>query len=275
MTVVDAHTHIPDERFARAVGPSPEAFLATCDRHDVDMAWVFPTLGLSDPHPRHNDAVGQFCAAAPERLVPFCTVHPHLPGAVRELRRAVEEGGARGLKLHPWLQGFSPVDPCMDEVGEAAAHMGIPVVFHDGTPPNSSPLQIAWFAERHPGIPVVLGHGGLHDLWVEALAAAARVPNVWIVPSGTPPVGLRRMVERLGTSRLLFGSDAGYGEPHWQAFQLQKIGELRLDDEQHQAVLGGNALRLLDGHEERNGVPPPAGASPSGEASSAGIAHRG
>jgi predicted TIM-barrel fold metal-dependent hydrolase len=256
---VDTHTHLPpDSFFAPGMGRGPEAFLAMCDAHGVDVAWVFTTLGLSDPDPRHNDVVREFCATAPARLVPFCTVFPHLPGAVAELHRAVEEGGARGVKLHPWLQGFSPIDPCMDELGAALEALRVPVVFHDGTPPNSSPLQIAYFAERHPSVPVILGHGGLHDLWAEAQAALQRVANLWVIPSGAPPAGLRRMVASLGTDRMLFGSDAGFGDPNWQSFQLRKIRDLRLGPEQEHAVLGGNAQKLVEHQREPVGDPPPA-----------------
>jgi predicted TIM-barrel fold metal-dependent hydrolase len=132
------------------------------------------------------------------------------------------------------------------------------VVFHDGTPPNSSPLQIASFAERHPSVAVILGHGGLHDLWVEAQAALQRVDNLWVIPSGMPPAGLRRMVDQVGTSRLLFGSDAGFGDPYWQAFQLRKIRDLRLGPEAEQAVLGGNAQLLVEHQREPVGGSPPA-----------------
>lgn len=246
MTVVDAHTHVPGSRGPEVEATDPGgAFLTMCDRFGVDVAWVFTTAGLSDPSAYHNDAVVRFCAADPARLLPFCTVFPHLPGAVEELHRAVEEGGARGLKLHPWLQGFSPVGSFMDELGRALERLRIPVVFHDGTPPNSSPLQIAYFAERHPEVPVVLGHGGLHDLWQEAMAAVQRVPNLWLIPSGTPPYGLQRMLDTIGTERLVFGSDAGYGGMHWQPFQLRKLRELALSPDEESAVLGGNALKLV------------------------------
>jgi predicted TIM-barrel fold metal-dependent hydrolase len=245
MKVVDAHTHVPAHCEAAASGEAAgHEMLEMCDRYGVDGAWVFTNSGLNDPAPAHNDAVVRFCAADPLRLQPFCTVFPHLPGAVQELHRAVELG-ARGLKLHPWLQGFSPLDPCMDELGRAALELDIPIVFHDGTPPYSSPLQVAYFAERNVGVPVLLGHAGLHDLWTEAMVAVQRVPNLWWMPSGTPVHGLRRMVETVGTERMVFGSDAGYGDPHWQPFQLKKLRDLHLDIESEAAALGGNAMSLV------------------------------
>jgi predicted TIM-barrel fold metal-dependent hydrolase len=45
---------------------------------------------------------------------------------------------------------------------------------------DSSPLQIAAFAARHPKVTVILGHGGLHDLWKEAIVAADRTANLYL-----------------------------------------------------------------------------------------------
>ena len=56
----------------------------------------------------------------------------------------------RGVKLHPWLQGFSAHEPGLDPLCEVAAAAGVPILFHDGTPPFSTPLQLASLARRHP-----------------------------------------------------------------------------------------------------------------------------
>ena len=133
----------------------------------------------------------------------------------------------------------------MDDLGEEMECLGVPVVFHDGTPPNSCPLQIANFATKHPRLKVILGHAGLHDLWKEAIYAAERYPNVYLIPSGMPPNGLRRALKRLPAERFLFGSDAGFGDPYWQPFQLEKIRSLNLSPEEEALILGRNAERIL------------------------------
>jgi uncharacterized protein len=246
MTVIDAHTHMPGSAVVGVESLEQDKFLKVMDDNGVDQAWVFTLDGLFfDPAP-HNDILKRFCDARPDRLIPFCTVHPRYPTAVDELRRAVLELGMRGLKIHPWTQAISPTDPHFDPIGEELASLGIPVVFHDGTPPNSSPMQIAYFAMRHPRVTVILGHGGLHDLWKEALYAAERCPNIYLIPSGMPPHGLRQAVRRLPIERFLFGSDAGFGHPYWLTFQLEKVRSLELDPRDEALVLGGNADRILN-----------------------------
>lgn len=243
--IVDCHTHMAGSAVALIETFAAGPFLDMMDRNGIERAWVFTIDGLFfDPVP-NNDRLAEFCAAAPERLIPFCTVHPRRPDAVSELRRCATELGVRGLKLHPWIQAFSPTEGFMDALGQELAHLGFPVVFHDGTPPYSSPLQVAHFARRHPTVPVILGHGGLHDLWKEAIFAAERYPNIYICPSGMPPYGLREAIKRLPPERLLFGSDAGFGEPYWQPYQLQKVRELGLSTGSEALILGGNAERVL------------------------------
>lgn len=253
MTVIDAHTHMPGQSFSGITGFEPERFLALMDASEIDQAWVFTLDGLYfDPAP-HNDHLKAFCAAQPDRLIPFCTVHPRYPNAVAELRRCVLELGMRGVKLHPWAQAFAPTDPFMDALGEEMAALGVPVVFHDGTPPNSSPMQIAYFALRHPKVTVILGHAGLHDLWKEAILAAERCPNIYLIPSGMPPHGLKQAVKRLAIERFLFGTDAGFGDPYWQTMQLEKIRCLKLSRADEALILGGNAERLLSHSRQKAG----------------------
>jgi uncharacterized protein len=245
MTVIDAHTHMNGRSFSGIAGFQPKRFLELMDNAKIDQAWVFTLDGLYFDPSLHNDALIEFCASEPSRLIPFCTVHPRYPNAIEELRRCILDLGMKGVKLHPWAQAFSTLDPFMDPLGDELERLGVPVVFHDGTPPNSSPLQIAYFAMRHPKIPVILGHAGLHDLWKEAIYAAERCPNIYLIPSGMPPFGIEHAIKRLPIERFLFGTDAGFGEPYWQLFQLEKIRQLNLDSQAEALILGGNAERIL------------------------------
>ena len=245
MMIVDSHTHMPGKALSLISGYDSSQFLALLDRNNINKTWVFTLDGLYfDPAP-HNDALQEYCAADPNRLIPFCTVHPRYPNAVEELRRCILTLGMKGVKLHPWAQAFSPLETIMDPLGEEMESLGVPVMFHDGTPPYSSPLQIAYFARKHPGLKVILGHAGLHDLWKEAIFAAELCQNIFLVPSGTPPYGLKRLITQIPIERILFGTDAGFGDPYWQPFQLNKILSLGLPANEIELILGGNAERIL------------------------------
>jgi predicted TIM-barrel fold metal-dependent hydrolase len=244
MMIIDAHTHVPTASYADRYGGSGADFLDACDANGVHGAWVFPTEGLSDQDPTFNADVVDYCSDDPSRLIPFCTAYPQLEGAANVVREAVEEG-ARGIKLHPWLQGFSVTEPYMADIGAVATELSLPIVFHDGTPPSSSPTQIGEFADAFPRVAVILGHGGLHDLWMEAASVAATRSNVYVIPSGVPSGAVAAVVRGVGYQKVLFGSDLGYNERDVQKYQLEKIHRLSLPEAQIAAILGGNAQRIL------------------------------
>ena len=90
------------------------------DELGVDVSVVFTYEGLLRPSAAANDSLAALVAPAPERLVAFATVDPRDPGAAAEIERCVREHGMRGVKLHPWLQGFSAHEPGLQRVCEAA-----------------------------------------------------------------------------------------------------------------------------------------------------------
>lgn len=241
--MIDFHVHQP----ANAAYGGAE-YAEAMRAHGVECSVVFTFQGLRRPSPEANDSLARWVAEEPARLVAFCTVDPREAGAAAEIERCTREHGMRGVKLHPWVQGFSAHEPGLDAVCETAAALGVPVLFHDGTPPFSTPLQLASLARRHPRTTVVLGHGGLHDLWREAIEAVRTTPNVHLCMCGTPGYAMRAIVARLPLERLLFGTDAGLRpEPvqRYAVLRIRQLDELGLDEAQRGAILDTNPRRLL------------------------------
>lgn len=240
--IVDCHTHYAGRSFAHL---RPGGLVESMDRYGIDHSVVFTLDGFFENYRRHNDELAAFVAQHPGRLTGFCTVYPRDAGAADEVRRAVGELGFKGLKLHPWLQGFSPIEAYMEPVARACAELGVPIIFHDGTPPYSTPLQIATLAERHPDLTVILGHSGLLDLWPEALEAGRRLENILLCLCGPPTSAMQMLVDAVPHQRILFGSDIGFGADYQARHRLEQVRALRLPPESLDAILGGNAIRLL------------------------------
>jgi predicted TIM-barrel fold metal-dependent hydrolase len=241
--VIDFHVHQP-----RGSSYGPLELTAGMDEVGIDVSVVFTYEGLLHPSPAANDSLASYVSAAPDRLVAFATVDPRAPDAADEIDRCVDTLGMRGIKLHPWLQGFSSHEPGLDAVCAAAARHGVPVLFHDGTPPFSTPLQLASLARRHPETTIVLGHGGLHDLWREAIAAVEQEQNVHLCMCGTPGYAMRRIIARCPVEKLLFGTDGGLRPepmPRYAVLRVRQLDELGLDDAQRAAILVDNPQRLL------------------------------
>jgi predicted TIM-barrel fold metal-dependent hydrolase len=181
-----------------------------------------------------------------DRMIPFCTVSPHdEESAVEELRRCVNELTMRGVKFHPWLQAFPPGHPWVGPIFEEIRHLKIPAVFHDGTPPYTAPFQIAYIASQFPEVPIILGHSGLHDMWIEALRAAEKYKNIYLCTCGSPFIGLKTMIERVGVSRLLYGTDFILGGIPWMRYHQRVIQELPISDSDKERIFGLNVLEIL------------------------------
>src|SRR3954452_908295 len=128
-----------------AGGYDPAARLRVMDDEDIDVALLYPTVGIcwegsvGDPalataYTRaYNRYIVDFCSHDPHRLVPVA----HLSlldedGAVEEARRA-RDAGCRAVYLSPDLaaRGGRPLDdPAFDSFWSAMEDLDLPVGFH-------------------------------------------------------------------------------------------------------------------------------------------------
>jgi predicted TIM-barrel fold metal-dependent hydrolase len=247
--IIDCHTHASGGRSFGVSSVPVDDFVDVMDHCSIDRSLVYTTDGFFFDFVACNDELQAFVRQFPDRLVAGPTVDPrYRDESTAELHRCRRDLGMKGpLKLHPWLQGFCPTEPLMDPIAETAIELGMPIMFHDGTPAYSTSLQAAALAARFPDLTVILGHSGLRDLWQTALAAALRYPNIVLCLCGTLPLGIDRIVSEVDPERLLFGTDAGFGAARGnQEYRLGQILRLAIPDRVKALILGGNAQRIFD-----------------------------
>lgn len=251
--MIDFHTHSPLRNTGSWLGGADfqtHDFVSFMDSAGLESCVVLSHDGLFNPSPEANDELAEFVAPEKGRLVAFGTVNPRRADAAAETERCFAELDMGGIKLHPWLQGFSMHEQSLDPICEVIAAAGGILLCHDGTPPYSTPLQIAALARRHPTLPVVLGHGGLHDCWREALVAVQETANLHICLCGTPPYAAARIIADAPEDKVLFGTDAGLSQRVGQEYAVARVRELALwdiTDADRQRVLVDNPRRLLGG----------------------------
>jgi len=159
----------------------------------------------------------------------------------KRIDEAVEVHGFKGMKLHPWVQAFPANHPIAYPVFEAAAKHRLPVEFHSGTAPYTTPLLIADVAMRFPEVPVIMGHMGKHDMYHDAIPAARLSDNVYLEFSGNVILAQwEKAVKELGPHRLLFGTDGGN-----VAAYFLSVMDLEVSEEVKRMILGENALNLF------------------------------
>lgn len=212
------------------VDPTGEKLVAAMDVAGVDVSCVFPVdYGLLTGEPGvpidvQNRLIAEAVKRFPSRLVGFFAVDPRRPGSLDMFRRAVEEWGLRGLKLHPSV-GYFPYDEVVYPLYEACLEYKVPVLIHTGSQPAPAksrfcrPAGVDDVAADFPGLPIIMAHVG-HNWYEEALLVAGVKPNCYVDLSGWQreylehPAAfyrvLRRVIDAIGPWRVFFGTDGPY-----------------------------------------------------------------
>jgi hypothetical protein len=239
---------------------SPEHLLRRLDADGIERAVLvnYPSPDLMGFSHAVNRYVAEYCAAAPERLIPMGGVHPRLcEDAAAEVRRAAELG-LRALKIHPphmavepnaYLHGLE----ALRAIYEEAQRLGLPVMIHTGTSifPGArsragEPMLVDDVAVDFPELRIILAHGG-RPLWMDqALFLVRRFPNVYMDLSSVPPRALLRYFPRLAevAGKVLYGSDWPSPGVRSMALNLKGFLELELPEAARRQILQDNALKL-------------------------------
>lgn len=246
--IIDGHTHL-FTGFGNVPGMSAGDLADSLQSQGVNRAVLFTVEGfLREDCRKYNDQIKAAAAQSGGFFIPFGTVNPRDGSAAAdEMRRCAEELGMRGFKLHPWLQAFCASGTEMFPIVERAIDLKLPLLFHDGTPPYSTSLQVAYLARRFPEATIILGHSGLRDYWREALFAAKKYRNIILQFCGVPMIAMRQIIKEIGWERCVFGSDAPFNGKRMSEQMIFQINELGVTNQAKAAILGRNLAAMLDG----------------------------
>ena len=189
-------------------------------------------------------------AAGPLAVVPGATTHPGEPDPTIIVRRAVEELGARVLKLHCSVGDFDADDDRLEAVWAYVEEIRLPVVVHVGHAMNGQTdgaelAPIRTVAGRHPGAVVIVAHCAFPAVEA-ALDAVEAHENVYadltpVISEG--PIISQARWPNVG-EKLLFGSDA----PNTAISSGEHLAHVRAQcdtDARHAWVTGGLARALI------------------------------
>jgi predicted TIM-barrel fold metal-dependent hydrolase len=202
-----------------------------------------------------NDWTSQQVVNSGGRLVGFCSVNPLRESALAEIGRCLQLPGMVGLKLHFGNSGVSLRNASnaqrMEEVFALANAHRAPIVVHlrsrTGTPYGREDAQLFLdlLLPRTPDVVVQVAHlagtAGFPDYAEEAMDVFAtaierhdpRTRNLYFDQTAvadtasTPADGehIARMIRRVGTNRVFFGSDLPIGNPPpaeaWRIFRAK------------------------------------------------------
>ena len=241
----------PLDEFAKR-HTTTESYLAYLDENGIDYGIIVAEQAPITSAMASNETVERLCTGS-RRLIPFASVNPYLiPNPAKELERLVTRHGFRGLKLYPTYAYFYPNDAMLYPVYAVAQEAGIPVMWHTGSSvfPASrlkygDPIFIDDVAVDFPELTAIITHSG-RPFWYDRAYALARFhENVYMEIAGLPPQRLLTYFPELErvADKTLFGSD-------WPSVftvrkNIETIRGLALSEKAKDAILGGNAARLL------------------------------
>jgi len=269
--IIDFHLHIPGKWIKEGTPPHnvAERLLVFMDESGIDTAVILPISPYIT-----NDYVYKVVSYEPKKLVGFASVVPNPSDiAIKELRRAIEDLGLKGLKLHPSIQEFCISHPSVVRVLRVAGELRIPVVIHamkgdlstlyfkltkEHTLPTPDKIEdFDLLPLLAPETTIVYAHmGGLFG-FREFMSIAAGHPNVYLDTSYSlvtivEEIGAHRLstyIKHLGADKFIFGSDHIIElTPDWLSArkQIAIIKSLPgLSKEEKELILSGNAKRLI------------------------------
>lgn len=182
------------------------------------------------------------------------TLHPEDPHALAEVKKLADEG-FRGVKLHPDYQGFRVEERRLYPLYEELQKRGFFVLFHagldrglPGVPPAARPKGLRRVITDFPGLKVVAAHLGGEEIYHETeehLLGCEIYLDTSFILRKIDPGTLKRIILGHTPSRIIWGSDSPWTD---QGADIAFIRSLPyLTPEEKDAILGGNALKLL-GH---------------------------
>ena len=210
------------------------------------MGWPWSRNPTPEVFRKENDQVIQALSRWPDRLLGFAYLNGEYPEeCLKEIDRCIKDGPMVGIKL--WVArkcSDEAMDPIIQRCGELKAaifqHTWLKV--EGNYPGESTPMDLALLAARHPSVPIICGHTG--GDWTRGIRAIRTHKNVSIGIGGSEPTSgfVEMAVRELGAERILYGSDVG-GRSF--SSQLAKVYGAEIPAQAKALILGKNLQRML------------------------------
>jgi predicted TIM-barrel fold metal-dependent hydrolase len=185
-----------------------------------------------------------------DKVIPFPSFHPDDPDAVANINR-IADAGFRGIKMHPYYQGFLLDEERMLALYEKIRDRGLVLVMHTGFDIGfprqriADPARVLKVLARVPDLKLVTTHLGAWDMWDEVEALLLGRPIYMDISYSLDflaPQRARHILLSHPQEYILFGTDSPWAA---QASVITQVKELSLGAEREAALFSRNAMALL------------------------------
>lgn len=249
-----------------------DALVADMDKNDVALALV-----QARPGEVSNDLVAEAAKKHPDRLLALARVghdqeaagYHEDPSEFRErapeeIERCLTKLGMKGvgeILIRSLTDEMNPekIAKHLDPMMKVVAMHGVPIQFptawtqFPGGLFHGDPLWVDEVALRHPKVPIILTKMGrsIGRYFDSSLTVALRNVNVYFDVVGTNPEHLRIAIDKIGSERILFGTD-------WSAtwrwisvpttlhkLRLKVLDDAKLTAKERKNILWDNAVKVF------------------------------
>lgn len=244
--IIDSHAHMGPYSNFHVPFNDPEGMIVSMNALGINTSCVTHHISIGPDFRFGNDLVHKAANDFPGRFIGAICLNPNYPDLIiPEIKRFENSSVMKAIKLHPSVHNYPAGGKAYRTIYEEAAERTLPVTTHTWIGDNRcTPKLYGEIAKEYPDTVFVLIHSGGETKGVcEAIEAAKLSENIYLETCGSMTFGtVERMVEALGSKRVVFGSDMPFIDP---AAQLGKViyapipGEAKLD------ILGRNAKKIF------------------------------
>lgn len=241
--IFDAHGHLGATNFKTGENVETQGILKTMNALGVDKIALSSASALYGDIGRGNKEVLDAVAAYPDRFYGYVMVNPYYPQEDM-LSRFMTHENMLGIKIHAACHKIAIDDESYSFAYEFADKKGLPVLIHTW---SSAEVNMAVkVAKRYKNLKIILAHCLFTDYSakISAIEALKENDNIYAdtTLSTTYDGALEWVVDRIGTEKILYGSDMAFFDSR------QEIGRIvlsKLTDSQKEKILGLNAKELF------------------------------
>ncbi len=243
--IVDSHVHLKHGDVNRTEY-SAETIVYTMDAVGIDVSVVF---AMSTSTRRSIEMALEACRRFPDRLIPYVYAIPSFEKPInKEIKEAVVRLGFKGVKIH--AGEYTIAEYVVDPVVELVEKLEVPCLIDC----LGRISDVKRMAEKFPKAKIIVAHFGKYlsadeKLIDQFINLASTHENVYLDTSGVVLTHkIREAVQRIGSHRIIFGTDGPHEEPDTVSFarrELEKIKALKLNLIDEENILGKNILRIL------------------------------
>lgn len=191
----------------------------------------------------NNDLIAAAMVKFPDFVVGYADIDPKLTSAYDEVDRTLGDIGMNGVKFMSWKHGYSVENcPQLESVVDYITHYDVHIQIHGGASPLCTPYIWTRFAKKHPNTNFVFTHICGREFGTTCIELIEDIPNFYVETSANEEINiLRSAVSRLGSKRILFGTDWPYKPTN---IEIDKLYELGLSDSELEDIFYHNASHL-------------------------------